>query len=208
MLQVVTWLGVRELLFFLFFPPTYHIQLRLLFILGACLKTSLEGQRALFLWHCMEDVGAFVLLKWRFHPLHPGYFLTGSCRVFRCRPVSSTTWKEGHGSGCVTNNWTQQCNFVERNLCDCYLLWRISRTCLLARLGPPKVHDARESGIWTYSAQKTWMIFCPVWLLKSAEGNKIHFSFQIYTCVCLALVISIINRSVRVCHGLGLWSYI
>ena len=69
-----------------FFSPTYHLQLRFLFILGACFKNI--SPRALFLWHCTEDVWAFVPLKWHFHPLHLGYFLTRSHWVFWCRPVN------------------------------------------------------------------------------------------------------------------------
>lgn len=104
-LLVVILCAGEEGAFLPIFPPASHLQLWLLFILEAHLKTSLEGPRALFLWHCTEDVETFVPLKWHFLPLHTGYFplpVPVGCSFFFfwwCRHVSSTMWKEERGSG-------------------------------------------------------------------------------------------------------------
>lgn len=54
--------------------PSPAMPLMPLFILGACLKTSLEGQRVLFLRLCMEDVWAFCAAKMAFSPTAPRLF--------------------------------------------------------------------------------------------------------------------------------------
>lgn len=114
-----------------------------------------------------------------------------------CRPV-----KEVLGSGRVCNIQTAQCNFGENNLPDCYLHWRLCGTACW--LGPPKLNEARKwwyLGILTHPAQKLQWIFyffCPIWIGHQwAEGNKIQFSFKVYIPECLLLVISVLNRCVR-----------
>lgn len=147
--------------------------------------------RALFLW-CWGFCAAKVAFSSTAPRLFSYQFLLGVL-VLPCEVCG----RRGTEVGALVT--IKQCSAILVKTIFLIVTYSGDLVALPACLDHQKCMKQGSCDIWAYErtllkSSKTWLIFCPIWLLKAASRQK-----EIrYIRVCP--VISILNRSVRVCH--------